>query len=188
MADDEPPSFFITGKAERDALLKSGVPEKYLSHVIATRRRVRCKMRKQANNARYYQRTKEKRVQKAQESNARRRKAYIELNDEEKKIVQEQHRYSQQGYRRRNKDLLAQKERERRARHKQERFTSALSDTNSGAWDNSSAKMIDRPQTNDGEIVEYPRPWLIGEEIGEGESWEWVKTGEEPKYYERYVV
>ncbi|THU93105.1 hypothetical protein K435DRAFT_861794 [Dendrothele bispora CBS 962.96] len=117
MSEDE---VFLTGQAEIELLLSRGVTDDELPGMLAWRKKLRQKYKKRLSNAQNYAKNRDKRLVLAREANARRRTKYEELSQEQKDTLKENHQWSQYCYRKKNRTLLADKERQCRMRKKAE--------------------------------------------------------------------
>ncbi|THU80042.1 hypothetical protein K435DRAFT_874798 [Dendrothele bispora CBS 962.96] len=117
MSEDE---IFITGQAEIELLLSRGVTDDELPGMLAWWKKLRQKYKKRIRNAQNYAKNRDKRLPLAREANARRCIKYEALSQEEKDTLKDNHKWSQYCYRKKNRGLLADKERERRMRKKTE--------------------------------------------------------------------
>ncbi|THV01622.1 hypothetical protein K435DRAFT_853643 [Dendrothele bispora CBS 962.96] len=184
MSEDE---VFITGQAEIELLLSRGVTDDELPGMLAWRKKLRQKYKKQVRNAHNYAKNRDKRLALAKEANARRRVKYQELSQEEKDTFKENHQWSQFCYHKKNRQLLADKERQRRLRKKTEAevmagvipppfaFTGSTESSDNDSKSDSSIEMI---------IEKQDFPWRTKSTLMAVETqwdWEWVVTGKPPR-------
>ncbi|THU99042.1 hypothetical protein K435DRAFT_856015 [Dendrothele bispora CBS 962.96] len=184
MSEDE---IFITGQAEIELLLSRGVTDDELPGMLAWRKKLRQKYKKRIRNAQNYAKNRDKRLALATQANARRRIKYEELSQEEKDTIKENHQWSQYCYRKKNRTLLADKERQRRMRKKAEAqdmagvvpphylFTGSTDSSDNDSKSDSSIEMI---------IEKQDFPWRTKSTLMAVETqwdWDWVITGKPPR-------
>ncbi|KAK7434135.1 hypothetical protein VKT23_020361 [Stygiomarasmius scandens] len=108
----------LTGAAEYDYLISHGVDPSDVYLYQQDRKQLRTIRHKRHQNAMDYLKNRDSRLTRARENNARRRQEFSQLSTEGQHKILEERRLSQEMYRRHNRELLAAKERERRAKKK----------------------------------------------------------------------
>ncbi|KAK7457776.1 hypothetical protein VKT23_010115 [Stygiomarasmius scandens] len=108
----------LTGNAEFTFLLEAGASEEQLEGLLEDRKIQRPKWHKKLRNAKYYEQNKQKLLERAKANNIRRQQRYQSLSKEERQRVHEKKSVSAWFYRTQHKEILAAKEKERRARRK----------------------------------------------------------------------
>ncbi|THV03404.1 hypothetical protein K435DRAFT_851879 [Dendrothele bispora CBS 962.96] len=118
----KPMQLQVTGAEEEEYLVQVGVAPENLLFVKDERNKLRRHHKKKLRNAANYQNNKDQRLERARENNKRHRQNFCLLSEAQQNDIIEGRQLSHWKYRRANRQLLAQKERERRAQKKAQRL------------------------------------------------------------------
>ncbi|THV01538.1 hypothetical protein K435DRAFT_853682 [Dendrothele bispora CBS 962.96] len=113
----------LTGAEEDEYLVQAGVAPEDLLFVKDERNKLRRHQKKKLRNAANYQNNRDQRLERARENNMRHRQNFSLLSEAQQNDILEGRQLSHWKYRRANRQLLAKKERERRAQKKAQRPT-----------------------------------------------------------------
>ncbi|THU88532.1 hypothetical protein K435DRAFT_803436 [Dendrothele bispora CBS 962.96] len=113
----------LTGAEEDEYLVQAGVAPEDLLFVKDERNKLRQHQKKKLRNAANYQNNRDQRLERARENNMRHRQNFPLLSEAQQNDILEGRQLSHWKYWRANRQLLAKKERERRAQKKAQRLT-----------------------------------------------------------------